>query len=178
MSPRSFWMLACVLAGTGSALGPPTGARATTAPVHCTAPEYRQFDFWLGSWVVDREGGERAGTNRIESILGGCALRESWAGVRGGRGTSLTQYSDCDRQWHQNWVDSQGMRLDLHGGLVEGRMVLEGALDCKTDPERHRVTWEPRPDGTVRQHWQKSLDHGTTWTDVFLGIYRKAAPAR
>ena len=57
-------------------------------------------------------------------------------------------------------------------------MVLEGE-DPPTEQAargvRHRITWTPRPDGTVRQHWQTSLDGGATWTTAFDGAYRRAA---
>jgi hypothetical protein len=36
---------------------------------------------------------------------------------------------------------------------------------------RHRITWTPLPDGTVRQHWQASRDDGATWDDLFDGRY-------
>ena len=37
---------------------------ATAAPP-CDAPEFRQFDFWLGEWTVTKPDGQLAGTNRI-----------------------------------------------------------------------------------------------------------------
>ena len=46
---------------TGQA-GPPSPA--------CSAPGYRQFDFWLGDWDVVDSTGKPAGTNRIEKQFG------------------------------------------------------------------------------------------------------------
>lgn len=142
----------------------------------CPAPEHRQFDFWVGEWNVETEAGGRfAGTNRIERILDGCALQENWVGSLGMRGTSINQYFEGDRRWHQLWVDTQGTRLELAGGMREGKMVLEGEApgDSAGPPVLHRITWEPRADGTVRQHWQSSTDGGSTWRNVFAGIYRR-----
>jgi hypothetical protein len=37
----------------------------------------------------------------------------------------------------------------------------------------NRVTWQPLPDGRVRQHWEASEDGGTTWKTAFDGYYTK-----
>lgn len=156
-------------------LTPTVRVRAAEAAA-CAAPEHRQFDFWIGDWDV-AEGGKPAGHNRIESILGGCALRETWTGVSGLQGTSLNVYFSRDRLWHQTWVDSSGLRLDLAGGLQQGSMVLSGNAPGPKDgaPALHRITWTPEHDGSVRQHWQASKDGGSSWSDVFLGTYRRSA---
>jgi hypothetical protein len=40
-----------------------------------------------------------------------------------------------------------------------------------------RLTFTPLPDGTVRQHAERSTDAGTTWTTQYDFYYhRKAAP--
>ena len=65
----------------------------------CTKAEFRQFDFWLGDWEVTLPDGKVAGTNKIESILGGCVLQESWAGgglVRQASMTGLGRSGESD----------------------------------------------------------------------------------
>src|SRR5919108_895437 len=57
----------------------------------CSAPEYRQFDFWVGEWDVKTPKGTIAGTNRIERIEGGCALQENWRGTNN-TGRSINAY--------------------------------------------------------------------------------------
>ena len=97
------------------------------APLRCSDPQYRQFDFWLGEWSVTSSGAP-AGTNVIRAIQGGCALQENWqgAGTGGITGTSYNIYDRDSGQWHQTWVDASGTLLQLDGGLVDGAMVLEG----------------------------------------------------
>ncbi len=142
----------------------------------CTAPEHRQFDFWIGAWNVTTPDGTQAGTNRIESILGGCVLMENWSGAQGGRGHSFNMYDQRNGTWHQTWVDATGLLLKLDGGLQDGAMVLSGSLlGWDGIKRRHRITWTPNADGTVRQQWQQSED-GEAWEDVFDGRYAKAAP--
>lgn len=158
-----------------AAVGPAGDAQQTAPAPACVAREYRQFDFWLGEWEVHANG-KLAGRNRIEAILGGCALAEHWEGVGGGRGTSLNAYSVGDRRWHQTWVDAQGVRLAVAGGWDEATatMTLSGSVpDRQGDLVTHEVSWERRPDGSVRQRWRASRDQGVTWSGVFDGIYRR-----
>ncbi len=102
-------------APAGSASDQPRTARA------CVGPEHRQFDFWIGVWEVHTPDGKAAGTNRIERILGGCVLQESWIGAGGMRGMSFNMYSAADQQWHQTWVDSGRTWQDAFVGLYRRR---------------------------------------------------------
>ncbi len=143
------------------------------APAPCTAADHREFDFWLGAWDVTTPDGEPAGTNRIESVLGGCALLEHWEG-RGGAGKSLTLYVAADRQWNQTWVDAAGNRVVLTGGLDGSRMVLRNAWTGADGARmRSELSWTPQPDGAVRQVWRQSPDDGATYRTTFDGIYRR-----
>jgi hypothetical protein len=139
----------------------------------CDAPEYRQFDFWIGFWAVSA-GGQAAGRNRIETDLGGCALLESWTSVDGGRGRSLNYYDRARGRWHQSWIDDRGGVLELDGGWSNGSMVLEGERPAEQGGGRvrHRIAWTPNADGTVRQHWQVMKRRGS-WETVFDGLYRR-----
>lgn len=139
----------------------------------CGSPEHRQFDFWVGEWSVT-QAGKTAGTNRIERILDGCALLESWTGASGYRGNSLNFYDAARQRWHQTWIDTSGLALALDGELAQGSMVLAGTrLDPATQRTVHdRITWTPNPDGTVRQLWETSTD-GKTWSTAFDGLYSR-----
>lgn len=158
------------------ALAPTTFAQ-TPPPKPCTSPEHRQFDFWLGQWEVTNPQGQVAGTNRIELIQDGCVLLETWTGAKGGTGTSFNMYAAADKQWHQTWVDNRGGRLELKGGLRGTRMVLEAKAPSAADPAKtvlQEISWEPSPDGSVRQVWRTSTDGGKQWSTQFDGTYRKA----
>jgi hypothetical protein len=150
------------------------------APAPCTSPLHRQFDFWLGLWDVTGANGAFAGTNRIELADAGCTLYESWASGRGGyTGRSLNSVGP-DGRWHQTWVDSSGGRLELAGGLVEGKMVLEGetpAAAAGGPPVRNRITWTPLPEARVRQLWETSSDGGKSYTIAFEGLYQPVKSA-
>jgi len=149
--------------------------QAAAAPARpCSAPVYRQFDFWVGAWDVIGANGKFAGTNRIELVDGGCALYESWSSGGGGyTGRSLNSVGD-DGRWRQTWVDSGGLRLELVGVLVDGKMVLEGETPASAPGRpktKNRITWSPEAEGRVRQHWETSEDGGKTYTSAFDGMY-------
>ena len=149
-------------------------ARLAFGAEPCAAPEYRQFDFWLGAWQVTAPDGTLAGRNRIEKILGGCALQEHWTSAGGG-GTSFNTFDARRGVWHQTWVDAGGTLLLLDGNLqADGRMVLRGEIVADGGPVLQEIAWQPLDDGTVRQLWRSSDDQGKTWRVVFDGIYRRA----
>lgn len=150
-------------------------AQEAQPPPPCAAPEYRQFDFWLGSWDVTAPDGNVAGTNTIDSILSGCVLHERWRGARGMTGTSFNTYDPHAGTWHQTWVDDQGGFLLLSGGLQESSMVLQGEMMDDEGPITHRITWTPVSADEVRQFWETSRDGGASWTAVFDGRYVRSA---
>ncbi len=142
---------------------------------HCAAPQYREFDFWAGDWnVTDTHTKKPVGTNTVTHELGGCVLQEHWKGSDGSVGTSFNLYETSTRRWHQSWVDNAGGLLLLDGGLHGKEMILSGTTTGKQGKSvMQRITWTQLPDGTVRQHWIASSDHGKTWKDAFDGIYKK-----
>lgn len=134
----------------------------------CQAPEFRQFDFWLGDWNVESPASPGSvSRNQITSINDGCAIRETYTTPTGYEGTSLNFYDAARKSWHQTWIDNQGGALYLEGGLQGEAMV----LSTTTDPQSvNRITWTPLDDGRVRQHWEATTDGGKTWTTVFDGF--------
>jgi hypothetical protein len=144
--------------------------QAPPAPA-CQAAEYRQFDFWVGTWDVFQANGQKAGENRIEPVGAGCALLESWSGRGGFTGKSLNIYDRDDKRWHQTWVDSSGGLLMIAGGLVDRRMVLTSEPAGTPGGVQQRISWTPGDDGSVRQLWESSADGGRTWTVQFDGRY-------
>lgn len=165
MSNRLHGILAASLIGCAFA------APATAAP--CDAPEFRGFDFWLGEWRVTTPDGKVAGINRIEREYGGCVLHERYVTGRGYSGESLNTYDAGRKVWHQSWVDNSGTLLLIEGGIRDGSMVMEGETrDAEGKVTRHRITWTPNADGSVRQHWQTGDGKGE-WTTVFDGRYTR-----
>ncbi len=148
---------------------------ATAAREGCSAPEYRQFDFWLGNWDVRTPAGKHAGTNNVTRILGGCVLQEHWSGAKGMHGTSFNIYDAATGRWHQTWVDDHGTLLTLDGQLEDGAMVLRGETKGQDGATvTQRIAWSKLANGNVRQLWQTSRDGGGSWQVAFDGTYVRA----
>lgn len=153
----------------------PTPARkpAPSQPPACVAPEFRQFDFWLGKWKVTDPQGNQVGTSEISRVSEGCAIREQWTSASGKGGMSINYYDADDLQWHQDWVGGDGTILHLRGGLKAGAMVLSGESKGSKGTVINRITWTQLPDGKVKQQWETSIDTGTNWKVAFVGTYEK-----
>lgn len=149
--------------------------QATPPPASpCAAPEFRQFDFWVGDWVVHGPKGQQVGTNRIEKVEGGCAILENWTNARGVTGRSLNVYRPATMTWTQAWAGSDGLTLILEGRFHDGKMTLEGTSRGPKGERLHdRVTWSRLNDGKVRQFWEQSADEGKTWSVAFDGTYSR-----
>lgn len=144
------------------------------APV-CGDPAYRQFDFWLGDWNVTTPDGKLVGHERVEKRYGDCVLADEFTGVQSGTGGSFNIYDRHRKVWHQTWVDSWGLLLQLDGGLKDGRMVLSGEHVNKEGKKvLDRMTWTPEK-GAVHQLWESSADGGKTWKVEFDVVYHKAS---
>lgn len=65
------------------------------------------------------------------------------------------------------------MLLLLEGQFDGKSMVLEGkTLDTAGKETRHRITWTPNADGSVRQLWE-STDAKGAWMVAFDGLYKR-----
>ncbi len=142
----------------------------------CATAEYREFDFWLGSWTVFSPQGQQVGTNEITETLDGCMLIERWTSASGGQeGMSINYYDRDKGTWTQIFRDNSGNIAqwpELVGGLDDnGAMVLESSPDAQP---RTRWIWTAEDDGSVRQMAESSSDGGESWTVVWDSYYRKS----
>lgn len=146
---------------------------ASPPPAACTAPEHRQFDFWVGEWSVTKTGQDKVvGSSLIEKLYAGCAIRENWTPLSGSTGGSLNNY--YQGKWRQTWIDSSNSRVEFTGGLVDGKMVLTGFWKGVNGPGQDaliRMTYTKNPGGSVRQHGEQSTDDGKSWSANFDFTY-------
>ena len=150
-------------------------SRASSPPAKpCSAPEYRQFDFWVGDWRVTDPQGRFAGTNDVTIEYGGCVVQEHWSGSGGDVGSSFNAYRAATKQWHQTWVDNSGLVLLLDGSYENGVMTLSGSgLSMSGIQRLNRIRWTHIDDDHVRQLWDYSDDGGKSWSIAFDGLYTR-----
>ena len=163
---RFLALAACIASASGAAAAPPP---------RCTAPEYRQFDFWAGDWdAYDADDPSRpAARVRVDPILDGCALREDYSGVSGLVGQSLNTYDAVRKVWHQSWVTNRGQLLVLEGEQHDGKMTLRATESTASGPVLWEGVWIPQANGEVRETARISSDGGKTWKPAFDMIFRK-----
>lgn len=141
----------------------------------CSAPEYRQMDFWLGDWDVYDNNGKLQGHNLIEKVLGGCALQEYYSDVSGLRATSFSMYDASRRVWNQTYLSTFGTFISVEGYLQDKSMIMVGMhLTNEGRMALHRMIWTPNDNGTAYQLWNYSKDGGKTWETIYEGFLRKA----
>ncbi len=142
------------------------------APAPCSAPEYRQFDFWVGEWEVFNPKGSKVGDSRIERIVGDCVLLENYAGRKGYEGKSFNIYNAGKKQWQQFWADNAGAVLEFSGSFRADTLeYLASTTDTAGVITLHRLTFVPVTRDSVRQFWEQSTDGGKKWGVAFDGRY-------
>jgi hypothetical protein len=143
----------------------------------CAAPEYHQFDFWLGDWdSFDVGGTTKVARLRVDSILDGCVLLENYEGADGHKGQSFSIYDASRKVWHQTWVTNRGELLMIEGAKQGDAMTLSGSDRTKEGAERLvRGVWKPE-NGGVRETAVTSTDGGKTWTPWFDIIFQPHKP--
>jgi len=152
----------------------PARAPSPPGPPACAASQYRQLDFWVGDWdVFDTARGFKAGTSRIEKVMNGCSIKESYDAPNAPSGpyagTSYSSYDAKDGKWRQFYVDVKGNASLYVGGMEGADMVLVAPVRSGVQ----RMTYRPHPDGSVEQIGLISTDRGKSWGPAYDLIYRR-----
>lgn len=140
----------------------------------CSAPVYRQFDFFAGDWdTYDVQAqGKVVARNTVKIVLDGCVIHEDYRQNDGLHGESYSLYDAARKVWHQSWVTNHGGLLLLDGGMQGGRMVFEGVERKAGKPDALvRAVWYRQGDG-VRETAERSLDGGKTWKTDFDILFK------
>jgi len=140
------------------------------------APEFRQFDFWVGEWDVTPNGappGTLPSASSIQLILEGCVLLENWTSI-GYAGKSFNLFEPATRQWRQAWVDTQGSMHLYQGEARDGSLYFTGeSANLGGGKTLYKLAFLRHGQDGVRQLWEQSTDGGKTWFVAFDGIYRR-----
>ena len=171
----------------------PAVPAAPPKPFDCSAPEHRQFDFWIGEWdVVPNQGAQgpqgaqgvqgaarQPASNVVQRAHNGCVIIENWDDRVGGTGQSFNVFDRVTRQWHQTWVDSNGGLHQYSGGLKDGSMVFLGEVPLPPASRFQgrrtvRLSFTPIGSDKVRQ-FSESLNSDGTWSVNYDLIYTRRA---
>ncbi|MCB0283603.1 MAG: DUF1579 family protein [Calditrichae bacterium] len=140
----------------------------------CTAPEARQFDFWIGEWIATWSD-TAYGTNSISKILGGCVISEQFNGSPASPlvGRSFSVYNSRTGNWQQTWVDNQGAYLEFSGGWQDNKMILSREVNLNGKNIIQRMIWYNINKNEFDWDWQRSDDNGNTWKTNWQIHYRR-----
>jgi hypothetical protein len=138
----------------------------------------RQFDYWLGDWVISTN--EKPGTaiSKVYLSLDKCAIIESWSDGKGHAGENIFAYSFDDHSWRGMFVDNRGhAHVFVDGKVADGTAEFEGASRGENgEAVLNRIKIVRLDANQVKQTWEKSTDNGSTWTTVFSGAYSHKNP--
>jgi hypothetical protein len=149
-------------------------AQAQTTPC-ADNPTYHQQDFALGDWDVFA-GDKMDAHVRLEPVLAGCAIRESWTALSGkGNGIGLFTWSRVLNAWSYAWASNTGAATEFTGAATGERgMLYITQRPTATGGTRIRHwTLIEQPDHSIRELSVGSEDGGKTWTQEYELIWKK-----
>ena len=170
-------------------------AQTSESPIEqwspCSSPEARQFDFWAGEWDVQNlvlhpeKGWVDAGraTNRVYTLLDGCAVIEHWEGEFRGNplyGFSIRAFDPSKKKWVLvlNWTGKGSRSFGiLEGEFRHGRGEFFFSTKDREGKEiRGRYSFSDINEKTFRWDSSRSTDGGMLWhTDWIMEFTRRDA---
>lgn len=161
---------------------------SSKAAANCSAPEHREFDFWIGDWTIkqkilkaDGSWFEADATTKISPILGGCALMEEWKGKvlffwegmeepAPLQGFSARAFDPKTKQWVISWMDTRNPRFgEFVGNFKEGRgEFFRKSPAANGKQSTTRVTFSDITPRSVHWDLAVSSDDGKTWRMLWI----------
>jgi len=145
-------------------------------PSACETSTQQTFDFWIGSWSLQWADGR--GTNRIQRILGGRVIEETFDGQTPTgryRGRSWTVYDAEIGIWQQTWVDDQGAFTVFEGTVRDDRMILSRTTTRDGVEVQQRMVWHSIVLDRLVWDWERSTDDGVSWETLWSITYTRSS---
>lgn len=160
--------------------------------VLCSAPEHREFDFWIGSWDVLNRNRPPEGdsfyltgraTDRVYAVVGGCGIVEHWRGMAISRfilGFSIRAWDPATREWLLVllWPTTGEPSFgELRGGFRHGRGEFLFERHGPGD-ERvlNRFTFSDITANSLRWENATSRDGGQSWSGSWIMDFTRRDP--
>ena len=132
------------------------------------------FDFWLGEWDCEFEGGHAV--NSVTREHGGKVIVERFRldTPRRFAGTSMSVFAEHDGSWRQTWVDDEGSYWAFVGGFVDDHPSFGTPVRVDADQLFKRMVFTDIGADSLQWRWESSPD-GETWTVNWEIDYRRRA---
>ncbi len=174
--PLALALVAAATAQAAESANQATPPLATLQAAKCPAPEFRQFDFWLGDWDTFETDNSTPGSiarTHVDPIAAGCAIHELYEQNDGLIGDSILSYDAARKVWQQTWVDNRGSLLQLSGAFKDGAVTMDGEMHLRDGRAiKQRITWKAEAGG-VREFSVRSKDGGKTWEPFFDVLFKR-----
>jgi len=141
-----------------------------------TNPHAREFDFWVGEWIVFATGTKTLqGRSSIQRVSGGCLILENWTSANYPYNGKSMNFLDSTGKWQQVWVgasETRGPNIFVNGRYEDNAMRFDFiAQDQNARYVKGRFTFFNQGPNQVRQLQETSADDGKTWQTVYDFTY-------
>lgn len=130
------------------------------------------FDFWIGVWDCEFEGGHAV--NTITREFEGHVLTERFAmdTPQTYNGMSVSVFHPQLHVWHQTWVDQGGAYWHFAGQLVDGNPSFATPAPVDEPSLFKRMLFSDITADSLQWRWESSPDQ-QTWTENWAISYTR-----
>ena len=130
------------------------------------------FDFWIGEWDCEFDGGHAV--NTVSREFEGNVLRERFAIDRPQtwHGTSVSVFPPQLHVWQQTWVDQGGAYWHFVGDLVDGQPAFATPAPVDEPALFKRMVFSDITDDSFHWRWESSPDR-EIWTENWAIAYSR-----
>ncbi len=132
----------------------------------------RAFDFWVGEWDCEFEGGHAV--NTVTRELEGAVVHENFVmdTPRTWHGMSVSVFHPKLHVWQQTWVDQSGSYWHFVGRLVDGDPAFATPAPVDEPSLHKRMVFSAITPESFRWRWESSPDE-LTWTENWAISYTR-----
>ncbi len=130
------------------------------------------FDFWIGEWDAEFDGGHAV--NTVQREFEGKVLVERFVvdRPRTWHGMSVSAFDAANDRWQQTWVDDSGQYWHFVGELVDGDPTFATPAPVDDPPRWKRMVFTDITDDSLQWRWESSPDR-ETWTENWAISYTR-----
>ena len=134
----------------------------------------RGFDFWVGEWDCEFEGGHAV--NTVSREFDAKVLREDFVmdSPQDWHGMSVSVFHPKLHVWQQTWVDQSGAYWHFVGRLVDGDPAFATPSPVDEPSLYKRMVFSDISTDSFQWRWESSADE-QTWTENWAISYSRRA---